>query len=367
MADGRQNLRLDEFTAKVVPDPKNPGKALCLTGFLGAASEPDQTRVYWDPSLTSYVDIANADILHSEPLPAEQSPLGGSFLWVSSSAEVTTVSSGGQSNKGKFFEGPLMSTYGAGFGQAAGTVGVVAGYTPTAAASYARGCWFSFDACPTMFSCGPHRTPGCPMVAQTPGVEAAPTAGIEAPVIGGSYARGCWYSFDACPTMFGCGPHRTPGCPMVAQTPGAAAAPAAGVEAPIIGGSYARGCWYSFDACPTMFGCGPHRTPGCPMVAQTPGAGAAPAAAIEAPVIGGSYARGCWYSFDACPTMFGCGPHRTPGCPMVAQTPGAGAAPAAVFEAPVVAGSYARGCWYSFDACPTMFGCGPHRTPACPI
>ncbi|MGB6720693.1 MAG: hypothetical protein WBE72_07870, partial [Terracidiphilus sp.] len=60
----------------------------------------------------------------------------------------------------------------------------------------------------------------------------------------------------------------------------------------------------------------------------------------------------------------GCGPHRTPACPMVAH---AAAAPAAQFEPPVVAGSYARGCWYSYDACPTMFGCGPHRTPACPI
>ncbi|MGA7341849.1 MAG: hypothetical protein WBX18_14695 [Terracidiphilus sp.] len=265
MADGKkQNLRLDEFTAKVVPDPKNPGKALCLTGFLGAASEPDQTRIYWDPSLTSYVDVANADILHSEPLPAAQSPLGGSILWVSSSAEVTAGSSGGQSAKGKFFEGPVMSAYGAGFGPAAGAA-------------------------------------------------AAPAAAFEPPVVAGSYARGCWYSYDACPTMFGCGPHRTPACPMVEHAAGAAAAPAAAFEPPVVAGSYARGCWYSYDACPTMFGCGPHRTPACPMVAH---AAAAPAAQFEPPVVAGSYARGCWYSYDACPTMFGCGPHRTPACPI---------------------------------------------------
>ena len=117
MAEGKQQkLRLDEFTSKVVPDPKNPGKVLCLKGFLGAASEPDQTRIYWDTSLSSYVDVATVDILHAEPLPKEQSPLGGSVLWVSSSAEVTTGSAGGQSTKGKFFEGPVMSAYGGAFG-----------------------------------------------------------------------------------------------------------------------------------------------------------------------------------------------------------------------------------------------------------
>ena len=92
MADGeRTKVRLDAFTAKVVPDPKNPGESLLLTGFLGASTESKQTRIYWDPSLSSYVDVDNANIIHSEPLPKEQSPLGGSYIWVKRSAEVSTM------------------------------------------------------------------------------------------------------------------------------------------------------------------------------------------------------------------------------------------------------------------------------------
>ena len=129
MAQGeRAKVRLDEFIAKVVPDPKSPGEALLLTGFLGAAADSKQTRIYWDASLGSYVDVDAADIIHSEPLPKEQSPLGGSYIWVKRSAEVT-VAAGGQTTKGKFFEGPLMTAYGGMFGSpaAAGAAGVAPG------------------------------------------------------------------------------------------------------------------------------------------------------------------------------------------------------------------------------------------------
>src|ERR1700758_1322652 len=148
MAESKQSkVRLDDFTGKVVPDPSKPGKDSFLQGFLGAAPDPGQTRVYWDASLSSYVDIANADILHTEPIPKDQSPLGGSYLWVSSSAEVTAGSASGQSTKGRFFEGPVTSTYGNAFGAAPG--GAPAAVAPAVAGSYARGCWYSWGACPT--------------------------------------------------------------------------------------------------------------------------------------------------------------------------------------------------------------------------
>jgi hypothetical protein len=350
MAESKQSkIRLDEFTGKVVPDPAKPGKVSCLQGFLGASPDPAQTRVYWDASLSSYVDIANTDILHTEPIPKDQSPLGGSYLWVSSSAEVTAGTTSGPSTKGKFFEGPLTSTYGSAFGTAHG--GPSAAAAPALAGSYARGCWYSWDACPTMYGgCGPHRTPGCPMVEHAPGAQAAAAPGIVPRSLDCSIPTCFPFTWLVCYAGFGQVP--TLACPQGEHAMATQACPPNVAEGagPAIAGSYARGCWYSWDACPTMYGCGPHRTPGCPMVEHAAGVG---------PAIAGSYARGCWYSWDACPTMYGgCGPHRTPGCPMVEHAAAAG---------PAIAGSYARGCWYSFDACPTMFGCGPHRTPGCPI
>ncbi|HEY6346015.1 MAG TPA: hypothetical protein VIY49_31390 [Bryobacteraceae bacterium] len=306
MADGEKSkVRLDAFTAKVVLDPKNPGDSLLLTGFLGAAADSKQTRIYWDPSLSSYVDVDTADIIHAEPLPKEHSPLGGSYIWVKRSAEVS-VSAGGQTTKSKFFQGPVMSAYGGTFGAA----GAGAGMAVMAAAVHLSALCPTIKACTHQAhcysqGCFPTIELGCPYAAA--GVAGAAAA---QPAFVGSYARGCWYSWDACPTMYGCGPHHTPGCPQAPM--------AAGAAQPAFVGSYARGCWYSWDACPTMYGCGPHHTPCCPQAPMAAGA--------AQPAFVGSYAPHCWYSWGACPTMYGCGPHHTPGCPQ-APMAAAGAAP----------------------------------------
>src|SRR3982074_2519002 len=99
--------RLDAFIAKVAADPNKPQDTLLLTGFLGASSEPDHTRVYLDETLEDYIDIANSDIVHTEPLPKEQSPLGGAYIWVKKDADVVFGKAGGERRKAKFLEGPI--------------------------------------------------------------------------------------------------------------------------------------------------------------------------------------------------------------------------------------------------------------------
>ncbi len=102
--------KLDDFTAKVVSDPAKPQETLLLQGFLGASSQPDHTRVYSDLTLDSYVDVANADIIHVESLPKEQSPLGGSYLWVKKETEVVPGTGASEvSAKAKFLQGPIAS------------------------------------------------------------------------------------------------------------------------------------------------------------------------------------------------------------------------------------------------------------------
>jgi hypothetical protein len=260
MADGeRTKVRLDAFTAKVVPDPKNPTESLLLTGFLGASSESKQTRIYWDASLSSYVDVDTADIIHSEPLAIEQSPLGGSYIWVKRSAEVSIGSAGGSTAKGKFFQGPVMAAYGTTFG--AGGAGAqtllsrfcdptpICFLTPfcpgpaTPQCTMTVQCWFSWDV-----EC--RLTPACPPGATPAGLgpmEAAAQAPQAIPSLICSPGLICWFSWRwACP-----------------QAP----APAAEQAIP---GSYAPHCWYSWNACPTEYGCGPHRTPGFPQAPAYP-------------------------------------------------------------------------------------------------
>ena len=196
--------RLDEFTSKAVKDPKNPGEMLLVTGFLGASSEPEHTRIYWDASLGTYVDVKTTDISHTEPLPKEQSPLGGSYIWLKRDAQVY-FGAGGQSAKGKFFEGPLMAAYGGQFGASGGAgAGVPAAQAlavagiPSLVCSYAAGCWFSWNACPTFvgYGCGVHGGSHayCP-----------PQLQAQIPQIPGTHGVQCWVSYPPCHSLGGTG------------------------------------------------------------------------------------------------------------------------------------------------------------------
>lgn len=243
--------RLDEFTAKAVTDPKNPGEVLLVTGFLGASSEPKHTRIYWDASLGTYVDVKTTDITHTEPLPKEQSPLGGSYIWLKRDAQVS-FGAGGQSAKGKFFEGPLMAAYGGQFGAlGGGGAGVPAAQAlavagiPSLVCSYAAGCWFSWNACPSMVgpACGPHQS----HVVCPPYFQVQEAAGAAAPAIAGSLAP-AWCTGNACTVGFGCIPHQShpPVCShVVCQTQ---------LQAQIAG-THGVQCWVSYGACHTA-GCG---------------------------------------------------------------------------------------------------------------
>ena len=100
MDEGTRGYRVDVprdgFVGRVVQDPKQPPNALLLTGFVGDSAEEGHLRLYSDPSLSQYVDVPEEAVLHSEPLPMDQSPLGGSHLWVRSDAKLLPQGGGAQ-------------------------------------------------------------------------------------------------------------------------------------------------------------------------------------------------------------------------------------------------------------------------------
>lgn len=230
----QSKLRMDEFVAKAVPDPKNAGATQLVSGFLGASPEPDHTRIYWDASLSTYVDVKTADIFHSEPLPKEQSPLGGSYIWLKRDGQVSFGSAAGQSKKAKFFEGPLMTAYGGQFGAAVETgMAPMGGGVPL---PYSYQIWCrqsalypcashpcSYLECSAL--CPPHTLAACPTtpncVAASP---ACAPAGFAAPVQGqgvqmaGGVPQAVLSNFPGCFHSFGgyCGgPHPSGACPML--------------------------------------------------------------------------------------------------------------------------------------------------------
>ncbi len=110
------------FVDKVVKDPKAPPDALVLSGYLGTSSEKGHTRLYLDPQLSDCVEIPDGAILHSQEIPPEASPLGGSYVWIQRDAELIHGSPGGVRSKGTFLEGRIREAYG-GVGAQPGVAG----------------------------------------------------------------------------------------------------------------------------------------------------------------------------------------------------------------------------------------------------
>ena len=102
------------FIGKAVPDPANPQPLMRLTGYRGASSEAGQTRLYLDSSISSYVDIPDADIVYELPVPPEADPLGAVNLWVKRSSKLNV-----QASKQQGGDATMFGQFGTGMGQGA--------------------------------------------------------------------------------------------------------------------------------------------------------------------------------------------------------------------------------------------------------
>ena len=70
------------FVAKLVKDPAAPPETVLMTGFLGDSSEKGHTRLYLDLQLSSWYDIPNEAVLHSEDVSQAEQPLRADAVWV---------------------------------------------------------------------------------------------------------------------------------------------------------------------------------------------------------------------------------------------------------------------------------------------
>jgi hypothetical protein len=107
-----------DFVDKIVKDPKNPPATVMLTGYIGASSEADHKRLYFDPHLSSYADIPNADILHEQDAKSGDG-LHASFVWIKRNAQITYGTAVEDRPKGTFLDGPIMRDHAGGAGGAA--------------------------------------------------------------------------------------------------------------------------------------------------------------------------------------------------------------------------------------------------------
>jgi len=109
----------EEFIKNLVPDPSLPPDVMLLSGFSGRSSRPGHWRLYLTPEVTSFIDIPEADIVHSQPLDKNQNPLGGTLVWVRRGADLKTTSTASRESQADFLRGTIagsIATGGIGLG-----------------------------------------------------------------------------------------------------------------------------------------------------------------------------------------------------------------------------------------------------------
>ena len=104
-------IALDEIVSKIVSDPSNPPEVILLSGYLGSSSESGHIRLYFDPKFSKYIEIPETAIKHSQPIPVERSPLGGSYVWILRDADIIHGNVGTTRTTAKFLEGPIVEEY----------------------------------------------------------------------------------------------------------------------------------------------------------------------------------------------------------------------------------------------------------------
>jgi hypothetical protein len=97
----------DEWVRNVVGDPASGERPVLLAGYVGDAADDEHTRIYLDPSLSSYVDVRDADVLHHAPLEGDHAPAGGSLVWVRGGALSGPPSAAAAG--ADFFTGPVLA------------------------------------------------------------------------------------------------------------------------------------------------------------------------------------------------------------------------------------------------------------------
>lgn len=111
----------------LVPDPGQPAdQAARLFGYPGPSSKPDATRLYLDHGLSSYVDIPNDAIRHSQTLENDQ----GTHVWVDPSAPLTYSTTQSHQVQADFLSGSVAQQHLAG-AAAGGGAGAAAAPLPT--------------------------------------------------------------------------------------------------------------------------------------------------------------------------------------------------------------------------------------------
>ena len=108
---GANGLKEDEVVARLVPDPADPPEAIRLAGYLGRSTRRGFWRLYQTLELNEYVEVAEDDILHSEPLGGREGPSRGTVLWVRQDATLQHTRTESVRAQADFLQGDITGGF----------------------------------------------------------------------------------------------------------------------------------------------------------------------------------------------------------------------------------------------------------------
>jgi hypothetical protein len=111
--DGPQKaLKQDELVEKMVPDPSQaPSDLTVLTGLLGKSTKAGYWRLYTTSRFNEYLEIGEADIVHSESLSSDRNPQGGTRLWVIRDAKLRHTRTESRQVEAEFLQGKITAEF----------------------------------------------------------------------------------------------------------------------------------------------------------------------------------------------------------------------------------------------------------------
>jgi hypothetical protein len=109
MADqeqGKGEHKPDPLVEALIPDPsEGPPNAVVLHGRLGRSTAEGQWRLYTSDALDEYVELPEAEILHTRDLPDDR----GTLVWVPATLELNYVRSQRRGVQAEFLGGPITA------------------------------------------------------------------------------------------------------------------------------------------------------------------------------------------------------------------------------------------------------------------
>jgi hypothetical protein len=360
-----------DFVARIVKDPANPPQTALLTGYIGASSEKGYTRLYFDPGLSSYVEIPDDAILHTQDA-GDSGGLGATHLWVKRDAELIYGPAGAQRPKGKFLEGPIMQAHMAG-AAAGGAAAAAPPHTLLGCPTHApflcptppAVCASAHIGCPTH---APFLCPTPPAVCASAHIGCPTHAPFLCPTP--SAVHHCPPSLPLCPTE-ACAPSQHIACPPsthICPTP-SALDQCPTVHGPQCPPSAINICPTpsALDQCPTRL-CQISQVPQCPPVSGfvcPSNVGCGPSVACVSAACGmpgGGAVAPQALAAAIPPSPFNCPTHAPLFCPVTPQCPPTPHAPC-LSHAPCPSVP----CLTPHLPCPTHLGCPTHAPQLCPV